>query len=297
MVKRDPPPETPAFKGTIGVSTDRVETTKRQSRARELRRRMSRPRSFQRLVVEGAFDSALPAAPALPTDAFDLSDTDDAFLDVGGSALGASGLAELTRGITGKESAAEFFGVRASGRRIVIVVNTSASVVRKAARRGVSIDRIQDEAAKVIDGLEGGSSFGIVQFSQGSRSFASQLAPALRRNKSAADDWIHESLRGNPPIRDETFLGHEAAFHEAMRLRPDLIFLVTDGVLNRRERSSNGYAYPTISFDQLANAIDREMRENGVNPRLHVIGFELGDAERDGLTSLTRRYGGTLREF
>ncbi len=287
----------PTFAGEASAGPSAAQAEQKKQRTRDLQRRMSRPRTFQRLAVESTFDTALPALPSLPREAFDQSDLGSAFLEDSSSALGAVGLADLASGLSARESAAEFFGVKDNGRRIVIIVNTSASVVRKAARRGVSIERLQSEAAGLIEGLDSGTLFGIVQFSQGARSFPPQLAPALKKNKALAEAWVRSELRGNPPIADEARLGHEAAFHEALRLQPDLIFLVTDGVLNRRVRSGNGYSYPTISYEQLTSAIEREMRDNGASPRIHAVGFELGEKESVGLQALTRRFGGSLRSL
>lgn len=296
MVSEDVPEVIPDFQGERLVSVSQ-DSRKTQKKIRELKKRMSRPRSFQRLAVENSFASDLPPAPALPTDAFNMDGADAAFLESSQGLLADSGLLESIGGALGRESAAEFFGVKASGRRIVIVVNTSASVVRKASRRGVSIGGIQAEVAKLIEELDSGTQFGIVQFSQGARGFAEHLAPALKRNKVLAADWARSELKGNPKIVDEEFLGHEAAFHLAMELQPDLIFLVTDGSLNRRTRTTSGYSYPKISFQQLINSVDREMRENAASPRIHIVGFELGNAEREGLRRFARRFGGTVREF
>src|SRR5690606_3183234 len=139
--------------------------------------------------------------------------------------LAGAGLASLAGSVSGKASAAEFFGLRDSGERIVILVNTSASVVRKAQKRGVSIDQLHDQVVGLVEGLGSGTLFGIVQFSQGARAFSDWVAPALKRNKALAAEWAREELRGNPKIESEAQLGHEAGFHLAMALRPDVIFL------------------------------------------------------------------------
>lgn len=259
---------------------------------------MSRPKSFHRLAVENSFASDLPAAPALPVDAFDLDSMEDDFLESAQSAFAESGLMDLVGGLGGQASATEFFGVKASGQRIAIVVNTSASVVRRAAARGVTIEQIQNEAVDLIEGLEGGTSFGVVQFSQGVRGFSERLAPASAKNKRLAAAWVRTELRGNPPIASEEWLGHEAALRAALSLQPDLIFLVTDGSLNRRTANSGGgYSYPKISFERLISFVEGEISTVGANPRIHVIGFELGERERSGLERLVRRFGGSLREF
>ena len=296
MVSQSAPEEPPVFEGehSVGVEND---SEPKQDRLRELQRRMSRPRTFQTLAVANPLSDDLPPAPVLPKDTFEPDLAEEVLWEESSTLLADSGLLDLAGSLGGKESAAEFFGVKDSGKRIVIVVNTSASVVRKAANRGVSIEQIQAEAAKLVEGLDSGTVFGIVQFSQGTRSFAEQLAPALKKNKAAAAEWVRAELKGNPKIEDERHLGHEAGMRAALLLRPDVVFVVTDGSLNRRVPSGSGYSYPRISFEQLVQSIEREMRENGAKPRIHVIGFELGDKEREGLRYLTRRFGGTLREM
>ncbi|MDQ8181729.1 hypothetical protein [Pelagicoccus sp. SDUM812005] len=297
IVRDDPVAEPPAFSGERVVAVARPEA-KRLDRVRELSRRMSKPKSFQRLAVEQEFQNDLPSLPALPEGALDLDSVEGAFLSEAQASLADSGLMGLASSLSGGESAAAFFGVKDSGRRIVIVVNTSASVVRKAASRGVSIERLQEEAVQLVEGLEGGTLFGIVQFSQGTKLFSEYMAPALVKNKRQASEWIRSELKGNPKIVAGALLGHEAALAAAVALQPDLIFLVTDGSLNRRTaKAGGGYAYPKISFDQLLAFADREVLRSGAKPRLHVVGFELGEAEREGLARLAKRFGGSLREL
>lgn len=298
VVKQDAPEAPPVFSGERVVSVEQEEATRPRERVRELNRRMAKPRSFQPLAVEAAFQTDAPALPALPETDFDVSEIEESLLAQQGR-FSEESLANWAASLGSGASAAEFFGVKDSGRRIVIVVNTSASVVRKASKRGVSIEEIQAEAAKLVQGLEGGTVFGIVQFSQGVRSFSEFLAPALAKNKNAAAKWIGDELRGNPPVVAEArWLGHEAALAAALELRPDLIFLVTDGSLNRRTpKAGGGYTYPQISYSELLSFVDRQVLDTGARPRLHVVGFELGEEERDGLQRLASRFKGTLREF
>src|SRR5690606_29200979 len=124
---------------------------------RDLRQRVSKPRALQRLAVERPFSSELSALPALPTDAFGIGDSDTALFDEAGAGLAGAGLASLAGSVSGKASAAEFFGLRDSGERIVILVNTSASVVRKAQKRGVSIDQLHDQVVGLVEGLGSGT--------------------------------------------------------------------------------------------------------------------------------------------
>lgn len=297
MVERDVVVEPPAFSGERVVEAARPEE-KRLDRVRELSRRMSKPRSFQPLAVERAFRNELAEVPALPEGALDFEGVESSFLEEARTSLMKGALADVGRALGGQASAAEFFGVKDSGKRIVVVVNTSASVVRKAKSRGVSVEKLQEEAARLVDGLGSGTLFGLVQFSQGTKVFSDQLAPALVSNKRMLRDWIGRELRGNPKVGDAELLGHEAALAVALRWQPDLVFLVTDGSLNRRTaKAGGGYSYPRISFEELFRFAERQVLKSGAKPRMHVVGFELGEEERAGLERLAKRFGGTLREM
>ena len=98
-------------------------------------------------------------------------------------------------------------------------------------------------------------------------------------------------------MNDESLLGHEGGLKLAVDMEPDLIFLVTDGVLNKRVKAAGSHKYPEISYDVLIGSIDRDLRRLRTRMRINVIGFELKDEDRHGLERLTRRFGGTVREF
>ena len=296
IVFDEPEKEPPKFEGSASVSVKKDDFKAVERRDRFMKR-MQRLQPMQRLSVESAVRGDMRLMPKLPIDAFSLDTDDLEIVEDTGVLLEQSGLLSGSMNGKGSSSAAAFFGVQDSGRRIVIVVNTSASVVRKARNQGVSIDKIHNEVVSLIDSLDSGTLFGIVQFSQGSRRFAHYLAPSITRNKEAATQWVLEELRGNPKVNDESLLGYEGGLKLAVDMEPDLIFLVTDGVLNKRVKAAGTYKYPEIPYDVLIGSIDRDFRRLGVRMRIHVIGFELKDKDRPGLERLTRRFGGTVREF
>jgi hypothetical protein len=296
IVLDTPESEPPRFEGKASLSLQKDDFREMQQRDRFMKR-MKRLEPMQRLSVESALPSDLPPLPDLPVESFELEGESAELMEDASAMLEQAGLFESARRAAGESSAAAFFGVQDSGKRIAIVVNTSASVVRKARNKGVSIDEIHGEVVDLIEGLDSGTLFGIVQFSQGARRFAPQLAPAIQRNKEEATLWTRKELRGNPKVESEALLGHEAGLYYALEMEPDLIFLVTDGVLNKRVRTNGSYQYPEIPYEILIGAIDRQSRRSGSRVRIHAIGFELKDKDRRGLERLTRRFGGTLREF
>lgn len=264
----------------------------------ELQQAAAKPLPLEKLVTSALLPPDLPALPTVPQMEFNPLENSDFLARDAQALLAQSGLSGALGGLKTASSTAAFFGVEDAGERIVIVVNTSVSVRHKAQRRGVAWDRIQAEVTGVIDRLEGGTLFAIVQFSQAVRVFPDFLAPATAANRTAARAWVQDNLKGNPPVADSAaWFGHEAAFEAAFRLEPDVIFLVTDGVLDRREVTAGRVAYPQISFETLRSSLRAFQRGAARDVRIHVIGFEMKSSDAAGMRELARAYRGQVREF
>ncbi len=78
----------------------------------------------------------------------------------------------------------------------MIVVNTSASVVRKARNQGVSIEAIHEEVVSLINNLDSGTLLNRAIQSGVATFCAPYLAPAISRNKEAASHWTRKEMRG-----------------------------------------------------------------------------------------------------
>jgi len=297
VILRPSNPEDPAFEGRRTIRLPQRELEHRVAVA-EFQQMASNPLRIERLSTSALLPDGLPSMPNLPRSEFDPLENAE-FLTANTDALLAqAGLDGALDGIRSAVSAAAFFGVEDHGERIVIVVNTSASVMRKARNSGYTIERIQAEVLRLINGLDSGTRFGIVQFSQGVRRFAPFVAPATASNRAAASAWVPANLRGNPPVRDGQLLfGHEAAFEAAFELQPDVVFLITDGVLNRRTLSSGRVSYPEISYERFLSTV-RGLEENLPNrPRIHIIGFEMRDDDAVDMRRLATLFGGQVRSL
>ncbi|MBE2215553.1 MAG: hypothetical protein IAE82_16895 [Opitutaceae bacterium] len=253
---------------------------------------------LERLATAALLPPELPALPKVPRMEGAATEPVDYLARDAQALLAQSGLHGAVGGLRSVASAAAFFGVEASGERIVIVVNTSVSVRNKAQRRGVPWSRIQEEVTRVIDGLDGATLFSVVQFSQGVRVFPESLAPATAGNRDAMRAWVREELRGNPPV-DATAarFGHEAAFDAALALDPDVVFLVTDGVLDRREVRGGRVVYPEIPYGVLLDSVREARRGSRRRIQVHVIGFEMRPGDAGGMRALADEFGGQLRQF
>lgn len=264
----------------------------------EFQQAAAKPLPLEKLVTSALLPPDLPVLPTVPETEFNPLENSDFLSRDAQALLAQSGLSGAMAGLRSTASTAAFFGVEDQGERIVIIVNTSVSVRHKAQRRGVSWDRIQDEVTGVIDRLDGGTLFAIVQFSQAVRVFPEFLAPATTGNRTAARAWVKDNLKGNPPVTgDMIWFGHEAAFEAAFRLEPDVIFLVTDGVLDRREVNGSRVSYPQISYDTMQTSLRSFQRGATRDVRIHVVGFEMKPADAANMRELARAYRGQVREF
>ncbi len=251
----------------------------------------------ERLTSSALLPDGLPEMPAAFAGVESMSDADLSAMD-SENLLGDLGIADMLGGLSGVGETASFFGIEAAGNRIVVVVNTSASVINRARNRGVTVERIQEEMISLVEGLGPGARFGIVQFSQGARKFADHLAPANAANLERLRAWVPDNLRGNPRAGpDDDWLGHEAGFAAAFAFDPDVIFLLTDGQLNRREGSPGNYTYPEIPYSRLRSTLDQLRREASSAVRIHAVGFEMRATDAENLRRLVRDFGGSLREF
>ena len=264
----------------------------------EFQQAASKPMLMDKLTTTALMPTNLPAMPEVPKSDATPLDPSAMLASDAQSLLAQSGLTGAIGGLKSRASVAAFFGVTDTAEKVVVIVNTSASVVRKARARGVTIDKIQDEMIGLVRGLDSGTQFGIVQFSQGARSFADFLAPATTPNKEAVAKWVPDNLKGNPIAQPgDPYFGHEAGFAAAFSLQPDVIFLLTDGQLNRRTVNGGKVSYPEIPYNDFLRSIRAMQRRAGTNVRIHVIGFEMEKADAENMRRLASAFGGQIREF
>lgn len=287
----------PEFEAKKTIYLPQKELEHRVSLA-EFQQATATPLQLEKLVTSAMIPPDLPAMPTVPKTDFNPLENADFLSRDAQALLSESGLSGTLGGLKTTASTAAFFGVEDSGERIVIIVNTSVSLRNKAQRRGVSWDAIQAEVMKLINGLDGSTLFGIVQFSQGVRQFTDFLAPATSGNREAAAAWVKKYLRGNPPVAPgQLWFGHEAAFEAAFQLQPDVVFLVTDGVLDRREESGGKVSYPVMPYNEFISSVRSFQRGSSRDARVHVIGFELKPKDAENMRRLANEFGGQLRTF
>jgi len=148
------------------------------------------------------------------------------------------------------EKPAEFFGVAAAGAKIVYVVDRSGSMTD-------SIDYLKLELKRSIGKLTDDKSFHVIFYSSGPpvEMPTRQLVSATERNKQQAFEFIHGVI-----AQGETDPSN--ALKRAFELKPDVIFLLTDG-----------------EFDKQIIDLVKQLNVGG-KVKVHTIGFLYRDGEQ-----------------
>lgn len=213
-------------------------------------------------------EEIIDAAPLAADIAFDGSDQSrDDVAVASGSTLATELAAGAGSGAgTGQQlgaGTARFFGVEARGDEFVYVVDFSGSM------EGPRIDQARYELRKSIESLAADASFYVVLFNHGGLAMpAHGLVRATRANKDRYLDWVDRQPVGGGTNPVDALVA-------AARLKPDAVFLLTDG----------GFADPRAAFAVVA-------RSKG--PRFHTVAFHDNVGE-EVLRRIARVGRGTYR--
>lgn len=263
----------------------------------------SKPTFKARLVSLRQTEFALPEAPEisienmLVPDPSTIASSMVTGLASGAGAGGGSGLV----GADGKGlgSGINFMGIRADGRRIVLLFDVSQSVVNKAAASGMPLAKIKEETMKLIDGLPANSRFGIVQFVRNYKMFQEELVPATKPNRELAREWIENewSETGSMPRNGRGVIspspnGLPPILRRVFEMKPDVIFLITDGGLYRGGRASE-----KVPHDEFEDLFEELKRSSVGRVPLHFIGFQMKPDDEKFWKRLAARQGGSLKKM
>ena len=175
---------------------------------------------------------------------------------------------------TGEELTASFFGMQVEGRRIVYVVDNSGGM------RGGELETLNQELLRSVDSLNHEQEFYVIFYSDMLYPLfyprpVQRFVPANDRFKQRLRNWL-ETV--------EFCLGNQVdqAIQAAAMIRPDVVYLLTDGDLDstRDQRRLNA----------LLNAQGREFV-------IHTFGLGTGDTSRaaEKLRQVAEANQGTFR--
>ena len=137
--------------------------------------------------------------------------------------LGDSGLGKAPKGGDGWGEI-EFLGQRIAARSIVILVDSSSSIVQK----GV-FEAVRKEAEKTVELFHPDTLFNVVLFTDGKFPFRTNLCFATKSAKRELSSWLAKEMkvnRGNDPNTSGSTPIKALEF--ALSLRPDAVVLISD---------------------------------------------------------------------
>lgn len=155
----------------------------------------------------------------------------------------------------------EFLGEQIQARRIILLLDVSASVKSKLERAGLPISDLREEVLRFIDQLGPDHLFGIIQFTRKWEAFRPELLPATTRVKDSAKDWMRSSFRTNGIAgsnwKSSSRNGIEGVLEAAFSMSPqiDEIFLLSDGDFQRSLPNGGGQDVPWNELRHLTRSL------------------------------------------
>jgi hypothetical protein len=137
--------------------------------------------------------------------------------------LGDAGLGKAPKGGDGWGEI-EFLGQRIAARSIVILVDSSSSIVQK----GV-FEAVRKEAEKTVELFHPDTLFNVVLFTDGKFPFRTNLCFATKSAKRELSSWLSKEMRvnrGNDPNTSGSTPIKALEF--ALSLKPDAVILISD---------------------------------------------------------------------
>src|SRR3954462_15727913 len=242
----------------------------------------------KRVLSAGASKITLPPIPDIPAAK---TSTPAPLMAAAGQSgsfakLGAMGPA----GGTGAGAAINFFGIRDASNSIVIMIDVSDSMFtrtgdadgRKLVKHGKdqSFQTVRDEAIKLVQSLGDNIQFGIVRWAGSARSWKPELIPATEKNKRAAIEHIENEVNmktARPTKGEAGGTRHDLALRSAFDLKPEVIYMLTDGNATIAEHKGGMKPIPPEKLFDVAAAGQKGLRRSA---RVHVIYYVTGE-DRD----------------
>ncbi|WP_309387327.1 vWA domain-containing protein [Cerasicoccus frondis] len=296
--------EDPAFiaKKTIYLPQRELE---HQAAIAEFQSSASAPLTVDKLTTESLLSDPLPDMPALPTTEFAPFESENPTPNAQGLLQG-SGLGDALGSLNAGVSEVNYFGIREQARRYIILIDTSNSMFerqRKGEMYHFDFSTIKDESVTLISRLNANTLFNVVIYEGGSMAWKSFLVPATVANKKDAEGWVRNiderpnatigSRRGDgPKLMEGGGTRLDTGLKQAFSFEPEVIFIVTDGEINRGSSDK-------ISEDEILDIIDGLQDTLPEKARIHVIQYETAiarDSEIDTMRSIASKNRGRFRK-
>jgi hypothetical protein len=242
-------------------------------------------------VPDMPLDQMLPLDPSqLVADQVASISNTDALGTASGAAAAGSG------GFGGK--GLSFLGVESTGQRIMMLFDVSGTVATKAAAAGIPVEKIQEELINMINKLPITARFTVYQFASNYKPFSKELVPASPKNKEAAVNWIKSEWifgGGVPRGDDPNPEGIVGLFKRAAEIKPDVIFVVSDGVFSSVKGT---FPEPGSTKKIPINYIKQATTPlKDIGCKVNFIIFEADPEDSRELKQISAMTKGTTKEF
>lgn len=262
-----------------------------QAAMAEFQQAASAPLTIQKLTTQSLLSDPLPDMPALPTTEFSPFENENPVPNAQGLLQG-SGLGNALQGLNAGASEVNFFGIKEEARRYLILIDTSNSMFersRNSVPHRFDFTTIKDESVNLINRLNANTLFNVAVYEGGSMAWNQYLVPATVPNKQDAVQWVRDldenpsasigSRRGSgPKLMEGGGTRLDTGLKQAFGFEPEVIFIVTDGEINRGSSK--------ISEDEILDII-RELQKTLTEPaRIHMIHYETAVARDDEISAM-----------
>ena len=262
----------------------------------------------KRVLTTGLAKVALPPMPeiAVPKTA-----SNAPVMAGGGQMSAATAVAAIGGGAiggTGSGTPINFFGIRDVSTSVVIMIDVSDSMFSRTGDaegsklvkigKEQSFQAVRDEAIKLVQSLTAGTRFGIVRWSGGAYTWTPELVPAPPETKEAAIAHIQSDVNMKKAPKKPDRPGgtrHDYALEEAFKLKPETIYMITDGNATGESPVDPGRK---ITPDDIYKVADEGQKTLSKKARLHAIYYLTGKEkaeEKQLLMRLASRNGGQFR--
>jgi hypothetical protein len=239
---------------------------------------------------------SLPDLPAMPLDALSAINPSDIVSDQLDSLSAAAGDGSGSGTGGGRGGSISFLGVTSTGTRVLLLFDISTTVTKAVDRAGLPMEKIRDKVAELIDSLSINTTFGMVQFARNYAFFDKELLPASDPNRAKAKTWLNEwfttsgSLSPKTPNSVRGSPGFLVMLEEAFKMKPDLIFILSDGGFYRG--GGGGSKGERIPYDEINRKL-RELQETLPQPaNINFIGVGMRKENLKDMKSIIRSRGG-----
>jgi len=247
---------------------------------------------------------ALPDLPKVPMDQMLPLDpsaiVSDQVSSMVGNGLGNGAGSGGSGGGGGGGIGFSFLGITSQKKRILLLFDISGSVVNKANASGMPLSKIREETLALLDKLPINARFGIIEFTQNYKLFNKELVPMTDQNRAAVKSWITDQWEEGGTLQKGSIVsnprGVVGVLEAAVQMKPDVIFLVSDGSFQWRiNKTKDGYP-EQIPWDEIKKIVKGPL-QGPDGCVVNFIGFQVKPQDRGEMSGMTGGTHGKVREI